>query len=69
MRVEETKIEGSTDVMLNLIFEDEDMDLYDNFVKIAEAEGKTAQEVVDEIFTMDNLLKFCSTYNKDGGQA
>lgn len=68
MKVEERAIPGSTDVMFNIIFEEEDMDLYDSFVKIAEAEGKTAQEVVDELFSSDNFLKFCSS-NESGGQA
>jgi succinate dehydrogenase flavin-adding protein (antitoxin of CptAB toxin-antitoxin module) len=51
MRVEERPIEGSTDIMFDIVFEEEDAALYESFVKVAEAEGKTAQEVLDEILS------------------
>ena len=59
MRIEKTKIEGSEEVGCNLIFEEEDDKLYDDFAEMAKIKNKTVQELVDEVFTIDNLLKFC----------
>jgi hypothetical protein len=60
MKIEERPIQDSTDIMFDITFEEEDAVLYENLVKVAEAEGKTVQEVVDEMFSSDNFLKFCS---------
>lgn len=64
MKIEEKKVEGSTDVMLDIIFEEEDADLYNDFSKMAEIKNMTAQELMEEVFTMDNLLKGCSDKEK-----
>lgn len=65
MKIEEKKVEGSTDVMLDIIFEEEDADLYNDFSKMAEIKNMTAQELMEEVFTMDNLLKGCSDKEKN----
>jgi len=64
MKIEEKKIEGSTDVMWDIIFEEKDADLYSNFSKMAEIKNITAQELMEEILTMDNLLEGCSDEEK-----
>lgn len=53
MKVEERPIQDSSDVMWDIIFEEEDMGLYESFIQMAEAEGKAPQEVIDEMFSSD----------------
>lgn len=57
MKIEERKIKGSDDVTLDIVFEEEDAELHDKLAKVAENRSKVMQELIDEIFTVENLIK------------
>jgi len=54
MEIEEVMEENGV-VVCNLIFEDEDSELYNDLLEIAEAKNMTMQELVNEILAKEYL--------------
>ena len=57
MKVKESKITDSTDVLLTIDFEEEDEELYNKLIELGEAVDKTPQEIIEEAISL-GVAKF-----------
>ena len=51
MKVSETAIVDTNEIMLDILFEDKDNKLYEEIVRIAKASNKTSEEILVEALT------------------
>ena len=61
MKVKESKITDSTDVLLTIDFEEEDEELYNKLIELGETVNKTPKEIIEEAISL-GVAKFTKGY-------
>ena len=61
MKVKESEITDSTDVLLTIDFEEDDEELYNKLIKLGKAIDKTPQGIVEKAISL-GIAKFTKDY-------